>query len=127
MIHFAYDPAIAHALGPDAEVTPPDLWPLWQIMGEKPVLVLRGALSDVLSAQTVERMAQVHPGPFAHADIPGRGHAPLLDEAIRRGDAADPEILGNDTVVVGLSNVKAIWRDALAAIPALAIFRPLGR
>lgn len=45
---------------------------------------------------------------------------------IRRGDAADPEILGNDTVVVGLSNIKSVWRDALAAVPALAIFRPLG-
>lgn len=60
--------------------------------------------------------------------IDGERMGAMFDvEAIRRGDAADPEILGNDTVVVGLSNVKAIWRDALAAIPALAIFRPLGR
>jgi polysaccharide export outer membrane protein len=47
-------------------------------------------------------------------------------KAIRRGEAADPEIRGNDTVVVGLSNVKAVWRDALVAMPALAVFRPLG-
>lgn len=47
-------------------------------------------------------------------------------KAIRRGEALDPEIKGNDTVVVGLSNVKAVWRDVLAAAPALAIFRPLG-
>lgn len=47
-------------------------------------------------------------------------------ESIRRGEAPDPEIKGNDTVVVGLSNIKAAWRDLLAAAPALAIFRPLG-
>lgn len=47
--------------------------------------------------------------------------------AIQRGEAADPAILGNDTVTVGLSNVKAAWRDALIALPAFAIFRPLGR
>lgn len=47
-------------------------------------------------------------------------------KAIRRGEALDPEIKGNDTVVVGLSSVKAVWRDVLAAAPALAIFRPLG-
>lgn len=44
---------------------------------------------------------------------------------IRRGEAADPEVLGNDTVVVGLSNVKAAWRDVVDVLPALAIFRPI--
>ena len=45
---------------------------------------------------------------------------------IRRGEAPDPEVLGNDTVVVGLSNVKAAWRDAVDVLPGLAIFRPIG-
>jgi polysaccharide export outer membrane protein len=58
--------------------------------------------------------------------IGGQRMGALFDiRAIRRGEAADPEIRGNDTIVVGLSNVKAVWRDALAAVPALAIFRPL--
>jgi polysaccharide export outer membrane protein len=43
---------------------------------------------------------------------------------IRRGKTPDPAILGNDTVVVGSSGLKAAWRDAVAAIPAFAIFRP---
>lgn len=43
---------------------------------------------------------------------------------IRRGEAADPAILGNDTVVVGYSNSRGLWRDALTAAPILAIFRP---
>lgn len=59
--------------------------------------------------------------------VDGQRMGALFDlKAIRRGEAADPEIKGNDTVVVGLSNVKAVWRDVLAAAPALAIFRPLG-
>jgi len=45
--------------------------------------------------------------------------------AIRRGEAPDPEILGNDTVVVGFSGLKATWRDILTASPIVAAFRPL--
>lgn len=79
-ITFAYDPAIAQAFGTAEGVAPPDLWPLWQALGGKPVLVIRGASSDLLSAATVERMAELHPGPFTRVDVPRRGHAPLLDE-----------------------------------------------
>jgi polysaccharide export outer membrane protein len=59
--------------------------------------------------------------------IDGQRMGALFDiKAIRRGEMADPEIRGNDIVVVGLSNMKAIWRDTLAALPAFAVFRPLG-
>jgi polysaccharide export outer membrane protein len=45
---------------------------------------------------------------------------------IRRGVAQDPEILGNDVVVVGLSSGKQLYRDILAASPLIAgIFRPI--
>lgn len=43
-------------------------------------LVLRGELSDILSAEIVERMAEVKPD-LKSAVIPNRGHAPLLYEA----------------------------------------------
>lgn len=43
---------------------------------------------------------------------------------IRNGRALDPEIRGNDTVVVGLSNLKAAWRDILTASPLIAATRP---
>lgn len=79
-VAFAYDPAIAEGFAAEDGGAPADLWPLWQALGAKPVLVLRGALSDLLSAATVERMAQLHPGPFARQEVPRRGHAPLLDE-----------------------------------------------
>jgi len=43
---------------------------------------------------------------------------------IRRGAVPDPQVLGNDTVVVGSSGMKAAWRDVVAALPVLSIFRP---
>ncbi|MEC3911062.1 polysaccharide biosynthesis/export family protein [Sphingobium sp. CR2-8] len=51
----------------------------------------------------------------------GQRQAALFDlAAIRKGEAADPEILPGDRVVVGLSRAKAILGGALLAIPALA-------
>lgn len=43
---------------------------------------------------------------------------------IRLGKSPDPEILANDTVVVGFSSLKSTWQDLLQALPAFAIFRP---
>jgi len=42
--------------------------------------------------------------------------------AIRRGDAPDPLIKGDDTVVLGYSNIKAAWRDFLQAAPIIGVF-----
>lgn len=59
--------------------------------------------------------------------IDGQRMGALFDiRDIRRGEAPDPEILGNDVVVVGLSNIKSAWQDVVDVLPALAIFRPLG-
>jgi pimeloyl-ACP methyl ester carboxylesterase len=81
-VGFAYDPAISSAMEPGrGGVVPPDLWPLWDMLDPLPVLVLRGVLSDLLSAATVEEMARRHSGPFRAVTVESRGHAPLLDEA----------------------------------------------
>lgn len=45
----------------------------------RPVLVVRGQLSDILEAATVERMKRKAPT-LATAEIPRVGHAPMLDE-----------------------------------------------
>ncbi|HJQ15600.1 MAG TPA: polysaccharide biosynthesis/export family protein [Allosphingosinicella sp.] len=45
--------------------------------------------------------------------------------SIRAGQAKDPELVGNDVVVVGFSAGKSMWRDVLSATPLLNIFRPL--
>ena len=42
--------------------------------------------------------------------------------AIRRGEAVDPIMEPNDTVVLGYSNIKAAWRDFLLAAPVIGIF-----
>ena len=80
-IRLAYDPAIAVSVAGDQPATlPPDLWPLWDTLAALPVLVLRGALSDLLSPATVTEMQARHSGAFAAVEVPNRGHAPLLDE-----------------------------------------------
>ena len=82
-IAFAYDPAIAlSAGGADPAAVPPDLWPLWDLLAGKPVLVIRGALSDLLAADTVAEMRRRHPGPFTAIEVPRVGHAPVLDEPV---------------------------------------------
>ena len=43
------------------------------------MLVIRGALSDLLSAATVARMAREKPD-LEHITVADRGHAPLLNE-----------------------------------------------
>ena len=70
----AYDPAIAEAF---KQVTADvDLWPLWDAI-TAPTLVLRGANSDLLLAETAAEMAAR--GPKAKViEIPGCGHTPSL-------------------------------------------------
>lgn len=77
----AYDPMIAHSvLGDPPGTVPPNIWPLWDMLGPLPVLLVRGALTDLLSPATVAQMASRHSGPFVTVEVPLRGHAPLLDE-----------------------------------------------
>jgi pimeloyl-ACP methyl ester carboxylesterase len=78
----AYDPAIAQPmLDDDSDAVPPDLWPLFQNMAGIPMLVVRGELSDILARDCVERMRELAPG-LKLAEIPDRGHAPMLDEPL---------------------------------------------
>lgn len=77
---FAYDPAIAQGFSEDESQPQADMWPLWEMLGQTPVLAIRGALSDLLSSDTLAAMQTRHQGPFASVEVPNRGHAPLLDE-----------------------------------------------
>jgi pimeloyl-ACP methyl ester carboxylesterase len=53
-----------------------DLWPVWDEI-RCPVLVLRGAQSDLLLAATAEEMTRRGPGAEV-VEIDGTGHAPAL-------------------------------------------------
>jgi pimeloyl-ACP methyl ester carboxylesterase len=72
------DPAISKTFSAPAATSPPDLWPLFAQI-RAPMLVIRGALSDILSARTVERMAREKPG-LETLTVTNRGHVPLLNE-----------------------------------------------
>ncbi|HWX81017.1 MAG TPA: alpha/beta hydrolase [Steroidobacteraceae bacterium] len=72
------DPKISEAFKAPP-TTPADMWRLFSLTKSVPLLVIRGALSDLLSAATVERMAREHPK-LKHITVANRGHAPLLNE-----------------------------------------------
>lgn len=56
-----------------------DLWPAVDALTETPTLIVRGALSDLLSRETAERMAQ-RLKRATIVTVPDVGHAPVLDE-----------------------------------------------
>lgn len=73
-----YDPALARTLDAlEAETALPDLWPLFDTLAEIPLLAIRGAYSDLLSAETLAAMGRRHPDLQA-ITVAGQGHAPLL-------------------------------------------------
>lgn len=74
-----YDPAIAASVaeGSAADV---DLWPFFEALEDIPVLLVRGALSDLLMLSTVEAMQGRKPD-LKFASVPDVGHAPFLTEA----------------------------------------------
>ncbi|ABS66264.1 alpha/beta hydrolase fold [Xanthobacter versatilis] len=77
----SYDPALGEAFKAIVPGKPlPDLWPGFDALAQVPAMVVRGALSDVLSASTVEDMAARHPGLVIH-EVADQGHAPLLWDA----------------------------------------------
>ncbi|HYD46629.1 MAG TPA: alpha/beta hydrolase [Phenylobacterium sp.] len=73
-----YDPNLAQAFAADTGTTP-DMWPAFAVLETIPGLVLRGALSDILAAETAAEMARRFPKTEA-VTVPDRGHAPDLSE-----------------------------------------------
>jgi len=57
-----------------------DFWPLFRALGRVPVLCVRGALSAILSKQTLGRMIEAMPA-MAHVTVEDYGHPPSLTEA----------------------------------------------
>ena len=78
-IVFDYDMKIAEPFARVEAGPQPDLWPGIEALAGKPVLLLRGALSDLLSVRTLEQMQAMLPGAEA-VTIAKVGHAPTLDE-----------------------------------------------
>lgn len=78
------DPAVRKFAGPQPSI---DQWDVAKAI-TAPVLILRGANSDVLNPATAAKMVEVMPNAKL-VEIPGVGHAPILSEpeSIRALDA----------------------------------------
>ena len=76
-----YDPDIAvpiRAAGAKALV--PNLWPMFSRLTKgRPVLLVRGETSDLLSVAIADKMRKRAPK-MDYVEVPGVGHAPMLDE-----------------------------------------------
>ncbi len=86
LLHFDWDPAIVKPLVRTRGAVRP-LWPLFRSLARIPVLAVRGALSDVLTSATFERMAEEKPD-LRRASVPGVGHTPSLEEPAARAALA---------------------------------------
>jgi pimeloyl-ACP methyl ester carboxylesterase len=87
-IVFDYDQAIAQPFNSAAPSPQFDMWPLFAALAQKPLLVIRGAKSDLLSAGALEKMRAAAPS-MKSTVVAGVGHAPELneDEAVAAIDA----------------------------------------
>lgn len=74
-----YDSAIAEPFRVPGNEVPPDLWPVLDVLKPIPSLLVRGAISDILSSETADRMAATLPL-MERVEIPRVGHAPTLSE-----------------------------------------------
>ncbi|MFY0989950.1 alpha/beta fold hydrolase [Halomonas sp. C05BenzN] len=81
---YHYDPRIGEQFVHD---TPRDTWADWLTL-RCPLMVVRGEHSPLLHARSVDRMAEVHPH-LVSLEVPGCGHAPMLDRASQVAPIAD--------------------------------------
>jgi pimeloyl-ACP methyl ester carboxylesterase len=74
-----YDKQIAAPLRTPGGEAPFDLWPVYRALGDGPLLILRGELSDILARSAGEKMVAALP--YARlVEVSGVGHAPTMDE-----------------------------------------------
>lgn len=75
-----YDPGLMVGLAALDLDNVPELWPQFDGLAHLPLMVVRGANSDLLGADTVAAMLDRHPGAEL-VEVAGQGHAPLLRDA----------------------------------------------
>ena len=78
-LRITYDPALREAFLATLSGPPADAWPLFDACSGLPLALIRGANSDLLSAEAAAEMRRRRPD-MLFADVPGRAHIPFLDE-----------------------------------------------
>ena len=76
-VRFDYDMRIADNF--ESAAAAPDIWPMFEALEGRPVTILRGELSDLLTAEVAGKMATAIPD-VELVIVPRVGHAPSLDE-----------------------------------------------
>ena len=71
-----YDPNLAKALSLSSDAVS-HMWPQFEALARVPVMVVRGALSDLFSTDTLDAMRRRHPN-ITTLTVENQGHAPLL-------------------------------------------------
>jgi pimeloyl-ACP methyl ester carboxylesterase len=78
-IGLTYDPDLGVALTAALQGPLPEVWQLFDACAGLPLALIRGANSDVLSAEAAAEMQRRRPD-MLFVDVPDRGHTPFLDE-----------------------------------------------
>jgi pimeloyl-ACP methyl ester carboxylesterase len=78
-----YDPRISEAVNADdSDAVPPNLWPVLDLLAQQPLMLISGALSDLLDSRITAEMKRRVPA-MAYLEVADVGHAPMLkDEAV---------------------------------------------
>ena len=107
--------SVSQKVSVQGEVTQPGIY---EIKGKATLL---DAIAMAKGETRVATLRQV----AVFRNIKGQRLGAVFDvQAIRRGSAPDPDLLGNDTVIVGHSNGKGIWQNIISAAPLIGTFRP---
>lgn len=73
-----YDPRISEAVNAeDSDAVPPDLWPVFDLLAQQPLMLIRGTLSDLLDTRITAEMKRRVPA-MAYLEVADVGHAPML-------------------------------------------------
>lgn len=78
-IELSYDPALREAYRAAMTNLDATAWPLFDALAGLPLALIRGAGSNLLGAEAAAEMRARRPD-MIHAEVPGRGHIPFLDE-----------------------------------------------
>lgn len=116
-VSVAIKESTAHVVTVDGAVTQPGQFPVNGYMTLIQAIALAHGTRDDANSRRVA----------IFRTIDGQRQAAAFDLTdIRRGKASDPRIYPGDIVVVDGSKIKEAEKQIFAAVPALAIFRPLG-